>query len=445
VIDETTMSMVGAGFTVGLAILLVGMPRRAAVLPLIASACFITLAQQVVVGGQHFTALRVIILVGWIRLVVRGELYLIARLNVIDKTIICYALVSFVRLFQPKASLSAQLGFVFNLIGIYFLVRFLVKDCADVERAIKVLGLCLIPLAALMTVEMFTGRNVFSIFGGVPEIALVRDGKFRCQGSFRHPILAGTVGAVSMPLLVGLLAKQANRKLWLLTGIGATVAICAASQSSGPAIAFCCGLIGLLGWRWRRRMRLIGWSLLISLFLLHAVMKAPVWYLMARVSNIVGGGGWHRSFLVDQALAHLNEWWLIGTSYTADWMPYALELYPDLADITNQFIAEGVSGGLLRMVIFIWIIVVCFRTVGRCVRTMENSGDSSAFLVWSLGASLVAHVASFLSVSYFDQIVVIWYMLWALIATVTASPSPSREPGCADMKPAVCYVENQGR
>jgi hypothetical protein len=429
-IDESTMNPIGLLFTLGMGFLLLVMPRRFAVLPLITSACFITLGQEVTVAGLHFTALRIIVLFGWIRLFTRRELSLSIKLNIIDKIIIIYAAASFIRLFQSSSALNSQLGFVYNLIGIYFLFRFCIRDFEDIERTIKILALCLIPLAGFMLFEMFTGRNIFSVFGGTPEIAMVRDGKVRCQGPFRHPILAGTLGAVSIPLLIGLLANRTNRRSWVILSIAASTVITITSHSSGPAMAYGFGLIGLLSWVWRRHMRLMRWGLFASLLFFHMVMKAPVWYLMVRVSEVIGGGGWHRAFLVDQAIRHLNEWWLIGTGYTAHWMPYALELYPDAADITNQFVAEGVSGGLLRMSLFITIIVVCFRTVGRSVRMLENTSDFLPFLVWGLGASLLAHVTSFFSVSYFDQIILIWYMLWAMIAAAPLKPSsPLSETG----------------
>jgi hypothetical protein len=39
--------------------------------------------------------------------------------------------------------------------------------------------------------------------------------------------------------------------------------------------------------------------------------------------------------------------------------------------------------------------------------------------VWAMGAALLAHVVSYISVSYWDQNIVNWYMLLAMIATAT--------------------------
>ncbi len=434
--DAINMTLVGLLFTLGAGFLFVLLPRRLAILPLIASACFITLGQQVVASSLHFTALRIVVLFGWLRLVVRGELLPPVKVNAMDKLIIVYACVGFILyniLWQSSGALINQLGFLYNTLGIYFLCRFLIRDPGDIRRTIKMLALCLIPLAGFMILEAVTGRNIFSVLGGVAEKSVLRDGYVRSQGPFRHAILAGTVGAVSLPLLAALLADRANGRVGVVLGITASTAIAVTSHSSGPALAFGFGIIGLLAWILRRHMRTIRWGIVFVLVALHLVMKVPVWFLVSKISDLIGGGGWHRSYLMDQAIRHVDEWWLIGTKYTAHWMPTALVANQKAADITNQFVAEGVMGGLLRMCLFIWIIVIGFRTVGRTVRVLEGTARSLAFLAWSTGACLLAHIASFFAVSYFDQIIVFWYILLAFIAALNplSSPPQARNRSCA--------------
>jgi hypothetical protein len=425
--DVSNINLIGLLFTLVMGFLTLVLPRRIAILPLIVTSCYITIGQQAVIGGFHFSVLRIMILFGWFRLFVRREL-ISMKFNTIDKLIIiytCASVIIYVLLWGTYDAFKNQLGFAYNVIGVYFLFRYLVRGFQDIERTIKILGLVLIPLAGFMILEKLTGRNIFSIFGGVSEVTQVRDGILRAQGSFRHPILAGTFGATSMPLLVGLWAALKNHKLWLKLGIVSSTLITIMSASSGPAMAYIFGLIGLLSWILRRHMRLIVWGLVASLLFLHMVMKAPVWFLMARVNIFSSSTGWYRAYLIDQAIRHLNEWWLIGTKHTADWMPYALSIDPTMADITNQFIAEGVSGGLLKLFLFISIIVVCFRTIGQRVRIPKNTDNFLPFQVWAIGVCLLVHVVSFSSISYFDQMVVFWYMLLAFIAGFQSENRPT--------------------
>ncbi len=39
-------------------------------------------------------------------------------------------------------------------------------------------------------------------------------------------------------------------------------------------------------------------------------------------------------------------------------------------------------------------------------------------MIWSLGCTLLSHVVSFFSVSYFDQIIIFWYMVIGMIVAL---------------------------
>ena len=112
----------------------------------------------------------------------------------------------------------------------------------------------------------------------------------------------------------------------------------------------------------------------------------------------------------------LNEWWLFGTTNTANWVTKSDQLLSTtMVDIANQYVAEGVNGGALKLALFILIIMSCFKGLGRALR--DNPAISGAgFFVWAIGVSLFAHCFSFLSVSYFDQIIVAWFWLLASIS-----------------------------
>jgi hypothetical protein len=179
---------------------------------------------------------------------------------------------------------------------------------------------------------------------------------------------------------------------------------------------------GLVMWRFREKMNLAWWATLVAVVSLHLIMKAPVWALMGRVSGLTGGTGWYRSELITQAINHIGEWWFWGTDYTAHWMPFVLPENPNMVDITSQYIAEGVNGGLLTMLLFIGMIALCFRQLGRRLRVLysEDAG-ADAKATWCIGVALFAHALSFVSVAYFDQLVVFWYFLLACVSSLSGS------------------------
>jgi hypothetical protein len=379
-----------------------------------------TLGQVLIIGDLHFYLIRILIFFGMIRIFVRKEIFRV-RLTSIDKILIAWLIVStflYVVFSGNYVSLTERLGQAYNTVGIYFLIRALVMDVDDILLAVKMLGIVIIPLAILFAIEYTTGKNPFSIFKGVAEFSEIRNGRIRCQGPFQHSILAGTFGATAMPLFVGLWLYK-NRSRLLATGAILSASIIVYfSSSNGPLLAYVISIVGLICWKCRSNMRAIRWGIAMLLLALHVIMKAPVWYLVSRLGDFTGGGGWYRSALIDATIRNFNEWWLIGTARTAHWMPTGLAIDPNSADITNQFIAQGVNGGLLSFMLFIWLIVKCFKTVGVTVRNKDLLSTPERLMIWSLGCAVLGHVASFFSVSYFDQITIFWYLVIAMIAVL---------------------------
>ncbi len=427
--DATNINTLGLIFILIGGILVLMANRKYATVAVLASACFITYGQQVIVFGLHFTALRLIILFGLLRIILKRELRGV-KLNRVDGSLFAWAFYSAfanMLLWQTSEAVINRLGFLYNVLGLYFIFRVFIRNFQDMETTIKILTILVIFLAVIIGIESFTGKNLFSAFGGVPELTVMRNGKLRCQGPFRHPIMAGTFGATQAIVIASLWFCSGKKKLLALIGVIAAAVIVLAAGSSGGALTLLVGLAGMCMWIFRKKMRFLRWALLIGILALHLSMHAPVWYLFARLSNVFGGTGWHRAYLIDQAISHFDEWWLIGTKNTAHWMPYSLA--GGEADITNQYLQEGVDGGLISAILFISIIVVCFKAIGDQNRRNEDKVPSQfRMVIWLLGVSLFQHTTAFLSVPYFDQMIVFWYLLLAFIATVKSRPSLQPTP-----------------
>jgi hypothetical protein len=427
--NVTNISPIGLSFALLMGFLIFILPRRYVIIPFIMTCFFLTLGQKINLMGSEFTMLRFIILFGWIRLLLWNE-FVPLRLNVIDAIILSWAVSLVVMhslMMMHPSALVNRLGYAYDALGFYFLFRFLIHDVQDFENAVVIMAIMMIPLSLAFLLEHATGRNVFSVLGGVPEVTWEREGSLRCQGPFSHPILAGTVGATSIPLLLSLWFRGGTYRGLGVIGVIAATTIIITSASSGPLMAGIYGMGAMMLWPMHRYMRYLRWGLLILLVILHMVMTAPIWFLIARLSSLVGGTGWHRSELIDQAIRHFDEWWLMGTRYTAHWGLNTLPFDPDMVDITNQYILEGVRGGLLQMILFVLIIVFCFRNVGRAIQRSEDRPFAMKMVLWSMGVALFTHVVSFISVSYFDQLIMLWYLLLASISSVSGQLLAERE------------------
>ena len=89
-------------------------------------------------------------------------------------------------------------------------------------------------------------------------------------------------------------------------------------------------------------------------------------------------------------------------------------------DITNHYIVQAINGGIMMLWLFLAIITNCFKTIGGAVRRIASLPFDEK-IIWGFGVALSAHCASFVSVSYFDQIKVFWFWLLAVIALVSTA------------------------
>jgi O-antigen ligase len=278
-----------------------------------------------------------------------------------------------------------------------------------VKDLICLTAILLVPLAVEMTYEKITVHNLFSIIGGVAETPQIRSGNVRAQGPFAHAILAGTIGAVCLPLMIGLWHQ--HRK-FSVVGISACLVVVFCSSSSGPIMSALVAVGAMAMWPYRHSMRAIRWLAIIGYLALEIVMKAPAYYLIARVDVAGGSTGWHRARLIQSALEHIDEWWLAGTDFTRHWMPTGVSWSSDHTDITNHYLQMGVIGGLPLMLLFIGMLYQGFSLVGKRLQ-QEDQPHEVQFFMWAIGASLFAHMATSISVSYFDQSFVFIYLTLA--------------------------------
>lgn len=396
-------------------VLIFFLKRRNIIVVILFLGIFIPMSQRVVIAGLDFTILRILILFGWIRIIMNSE-HRTIKLNAIDKVLIFYVVsnvVGYTLLWQTSGAFINRLGFAYNALGIYFLFRVLVRDLDDIDRVIKIFIVITVLVAICMLIEQINGRNAFAVFGEVPAITPIRDGRLRSQGAFAHSILAGMFGATLMPLIMSLWWKEGQNKLIVLIGVISATIIMVTSASSGPAIAYLSGILGFYMWHYRRHMRMIRWGILLSLITLHVIMKAPVWALIARAGVVGGSSSWHRYNLVNQFINRFGEWWLFGTKSTAHWGWM-------MQDVVNQYVSVGVQSGLLTLLLFISIIVLCFQKIGVTINSLKNR--QMKLRLWAFGVALFTHLVGFWGISYFDQTVLNWYMLLAVISTIDSLP-----------------------
>jgi hypothetical protein len=315
--------------------------------------------------------------------------------------VICGATIYVIQWMNLKAAINRS-GVLFDVIGLYWLFRQKLRSWTDVKFAFKLFAWCALILMPFIVFEWSTGRNPFVILGRV--ITDVRYERYRCQGAFPHAIMLGLYWATLVPVFIGLAATEGTKYLYW-GAAGASIFIVCGTASTTPLVVLAGVILLLLLFRYRIYGRQMFYYFCAMVAALHIAMKAPVWHLIARV-NIVGGStGWHRFNLIDEAIKHFSEWAILGTRSTAHWGW-------GLWDITNQYVLEAVRGGLITLILFIVLLVKAVETVGRY--SLNSTTVDRRWLGWCLCVSIIGHCVSFMGVSYFGQIMMLLYLMFAV-------------------------------
>ncbi len=416
------MNSLSASILLSLIVVVLSTSRRWALLGMAAGVLYLTQAAAIDVLGFNMFAVRFLELAGFIRVMARRE-FSFSNLNELDRLFLfLYAYTTIVFLLRSNEGQVYAIGVAVDAALCYFIFRGLVADIDDFRWFLGALIVLLIPYVYLLFIEMRTAQNPFSLLGGPVIVEQLRKGRVRCHGSFRNSDLLGTLGASFLPLYLALTMGRKDRK-WGLIGIALCLAIVFFSNSGGPIAAAAVAVAGWLLWPMRKKMRVFRRGLVSMLVALALVMKAPIWFLPGKISDFTGGDGYHRSKLIDMAIKTLREWWLWGMSIaqTADWFPY-INKGTGAADITNQYVAFGLTGGLMAMVLFIWLLVKCYENLGKAlniVRANSTAPAETEFLLWGLGVMLAVHIANWFGITYFDQTYVLWFMQLAAIVNIS--------------------------
>lgn len=383
--------------------------REYVLIPIFIVISFIPVSQRIVVFNFDFTIMRLAVFSGIVRVILRKE-YIGFNWNPLDKILILFVIVRaliYVLLWRSTSAFVYKLGGAFETLGLYFLFRFLIRKKKDLDIVIKAFILISIPVALTFLIEFTTHNNVYSSFGIMADIE--RGGRIRCKGAFPQPIIAGSFWASLLPLFITRMWDSKTRILGVI-GIISSILIVITTFSSGPLMGLTACLIGYILFPLRKRMRLIGLGVVAMILGLHLYMNAPVWYILTRIPVLGGSHGYHRAFLIDSTVRHFKEWWLLGIKSTDHWGWM-------MWDITNTYIAVAIGGGLVSLIIFLLLIISAYKNIAKLIQYSEETRRDLIFM-WSIGVALFVHLVQFIGTSYFGQVVLLWYFILAVPASL---------------------------
>jgi len=423
--NQTFVDPVAAAFLVLMIILIFVLPRKYACWPMFAIASFIPQAQRLSLATLDFTFFRILTCFALLRVLFRGEFQRF-KWNGLDTAVIGFMgirlLWSILKLTKGGNSVTSPLslcGDALDMWGMYFFFRFVVRDLEDLKHATYGLIWLSIPVAALMVVEFVTLRNPFAFMSGNPDVTRSREGVLRCMGAYSNPILTGCFWAVLLPYMGAFIRQRGRIKFMPLVGIVCSAVIIILSGSSSPIAAAGLAFFGGCAFLIRKRMRLIRWGTFIVVAGVQLMANSPIWKVFARVKIVGGSTGYYRFKLIDQFIQHWKEWILVGSARgTSTW---AIPMF----DIVNYYVALGLAGGILFVGALVWMIVAAYRNCGIAMKTVKGNPEME-LIAWATGVAIFAHMMTFLAVTYFGQIIMVWFFSLAVTGIRNSSPIGQR-------------------
>jgi hypothetical protein len=389
-------------------VLILTLPRKRVVVPLIFSFFMIPLAQVVVVGGLHFPVLRILILAGLVRMIVSRKEKFPGGFNSLDQVIVLWTISAWLiinlRWLDPGMVVKSTGDFL-DALGGYLAVRFLIPDVEALRRAVKVFAVVCLIQGLLMVSEQFTHQNAFGFLGAHPPE--LREGHIRSEGVL-GTLYGGPIAASLVPVFIWLWTNK-NRMSASIGLIGATTMVFA-SHASTSWMTYAAGILGLTFWPLRKQMRLVRLGIVAMLVGLHLVMKGPVWSLIEKIDLTGGSSNFHRYWLVDMTIRHFTDWWLVGTTDYGNW---GWESW----DLANQFVVAALTGGLVTFVLYVLVFKRAFAIVGTARKQVEGNRGQEWFL-WCLGACLFANVVASFGINYMIQL---QFFLSSMLACVSVA------------------------
>ncbi|MBL7187250.1 MAG: hypothetical protein ISS70_13090 [Phycisphaerae bacterium] len=380
------------------------------------------------VGTIDIFASRIVVVMLFLRCLSDGRIqnnFKWSKLDYIVLLSMIVYVVTYCLAVQTSKAIENRGGFLLDTWFAYMVVRYIVTDRATLVTVIKCAAPALGLLAILGVVESVTLWQPFAplmrFCPWLPSAPLsmsieeIRFGFGRAIGPFSHSILFGCGFAIFLPLVYYLRHEKGfwRSSAYVFSGLALLGAL--SSMSSGPwvmtiVVTFCLAMERHKVW-----VKPLCILAVLSCIFVAIASNRPFYHVIAEKANPLGGSSWHRARLIDLAIAHFDEWWLVGYGeQDPGWGP---ELGSgDFTDVTNEFVLAGVSYGIFGMIALCAVLATAFRCLIRVQK--DRSDPRLVSLSWALFSILLALIVTWMSVSFFGQLMPLSYFVLGAIGSI---------------------------
>jgi len=338
-------------------------------------------------------------------------------------TFVTLSMVVYVGVFLLTLPLSEYLenraGFLMDTWFAYLIARFCITDRLKLISVLKCVSIALVPLAILGIIESSTGWQPFFYLkrfcpwiGETFKIYEPRWGFTRAAGPFTHSILFGGVFAIFLPV-VYYLRYEKGWRIWAYVLSVFALLGALSSMSSGPWVMVILVLVCFCSEKRTYLVKTILLCALLSCIFVGIASNRPFYHVIVSYMNLLGGAGWHRARLIDLAIEHFGEWWLIG--YGDKDPGWGQFLGMSHTDVVNEYILAGVRYGLFGIIVLCAMLVAAYRALISAYKSATDQKVKA--LYWSFGSVLFSVTVSWMSVAFFGQLLSLFYCVLGMMAS----------------------------
>ena len=374
------------------------------------------------IGTVYITVGRIVIFVLLLKCLADTKLRNRFKWCLLDIWVLAYSFINAFVMFIGTPSMAViqnRSGNFMDTYIVYIAVRLCVTDRAALVRLIKCISVILIPLALLGVFETCTDWHPYAMLSKYnpwrPDVNLVKEARLgfgRAVASFSHSIMFGVSLALFLPL-VYLLRYEPKWQTWAYWSSGVLFLGILSSMSSGPWAMLILLIFCLAMERYKKLVKPLILLALILCFLIGIVSNRPFYHVIVTYANPLGGSSWHRAKLIDLAIEHFGEWWLLG--YQGQDPGWGGSLGMSWTDVTNQFILVAVESGLIGLLTFCVFLIILFRAIAHIYNKLRDPVLKTWY--WTFGSIIFATIVTWFSVSFFGQAMSLFYCVLGMIGS----------------------------
>lgn len=318
-------------------------------------------------------------------------------------------------------------GYLMDTWFAYIVARLIVTNKATIISVIKCVSIVLAPLAILGVIESISGRYLFRHMMSLSPWITERDwtleprwGLARAAGPIGCPIKFGCSLAIFLPLVYWLRNQKRYWRVLAYPLSGAVLIGALSSMSGGPWIMigvaiFCLAIESRKNW-----VKPLLIFFVLSCVFIQITSNRDFHHVIISYTNPLGGSAGHRATLIDLAIEHFDEWWVIGyKGVDPGWGPRLGMVH---TDVTNKFILNGVLYGIIGVIVLCLVLITSICSVVRLHKSTTDPELRS--WAWALGSWFVVVIAGFMSVNFGGQLESLFYIILGMLGS-SSSLRPS--------------------